>query len=122
MEISIEFMKSCSYTSLLTIFLVNVKLKGGSGERSFEGISVSSFLSSIGLEQLIGIFQKELITMDILMETGHTELKEVGINAYGYRHRILKGVERLISSKGTCIPKRNTNKSVHSAKYMSVLK
>lgn len=28
---------------------------------------------------------------------GHRELKEIGINAYGHRHKIIKGVERLIS-------------------------
>lgn len=72
----------------------------GEGERSIEGISVSSFLSSIGLEQLRDIFEKEQITMDILVEMGHDELKEVGINAYGHRHKILKGMEKLIASKG----------------------
>ncbi|KAH9524840.1 Poly [ADP-ribose] polymerase tankyrase-2 [Bulinus truncatus] len=70
------------------------------GERSIEGISVSSFLSSVGLEQLRDIFEKEQITMDILVEMGHEELKEIGINAYGHRHKILKGVEKLIASKG----------------------
>ncbi|XP_059179207.1 poly [ADP-ribose] polymerase tankyrase-1-like isoform X1 [Physella acuta] len=70
------------------------------GERSIEGISVSSFLSSIGLEQLRDIFEKEQITMDILVEMGHDELKEIGINAYGHRHKILKGMEKLIASKG----------------------
>ena len=65
-----------------------------------DGISVSSFLSSIGLEHLRDIFEKEQITMDILVEMGHDELKEIGINAYGHRHKILKGVEKLISSKG----------------------
>jgi len=72
----------------------------GEGERSMDGISVSSFLSSIGLEHLRDIFEKEQITMDILVEMGHDELKEIGINAYGHRHKILKGVEKLISSKG----------------------
>ncbi|BFY98557.1 hypothetical protein BsWGS_01597 [Bradybaena similaris] len=72
----------------------------GEGERSIDCISVSSFLSSVGLEQLRDIFEKEQITMDILVEMGHEELKEVGINAYGHRHKILKGVEKLIASKG----------------------
>jgi len=30
---------------------------------------------------------------------GHKELKEIGINAYGHRHKIIKGVERLISGQ-----------------------
>lgn len=37
------------------------------------------------------------ITLDVLVEMGHKELKEIGINAYGHRHKIIKGVERLIS-------------------------
>ena len=36
------------------------------------------------------------ITMDILVDMGHEELKEVGINAYGHRHKIIKGVERVV--------------------------
>ena len=39
--------------------------------------------------------------MDILVEMGHEELKEVGINAYGHRHKILKGLEKLMSSRGS---------------------
>lgn len=39
------------------------------------------------------------ITLDVLVEMGHRELKEIGINAYGHRHKIIKGVERLISGQ-----------------------
>ncbi|KAL5021726.1 hypothetical protein ScPMuIL_000881 [Solemya velum] len=70
------------------------------GERSIDTISVFSFLSTIGLEQLRDVFENEQITMDILVEMGHEELKDVGINAYGHRHKILKGVEKLLSGKG----------------------
>ena len=78
------------------------------GERSLETMSVGSFLSNIGLEQLRDIFEQEQITMDILVEMGHDELKDIGINAYGHRHKILKGVEKLLSGKGnimcsTCV-------------------
>lgn len=69
------------------------------GERSLEAVSVSSFLCNIGLEQLRDIFDQEQITMDILVEMGHDELKDIGINAYGHRHKILKGVEKLLSGK-----------------------
>ena len=41
--------------------------------------------------------------MDILVEMGHDELKDVGINAYGHRHKILKGVEKLIATHGIFI-------------------
>ena len=78
------------------------------GERSLETMSVGSFLSNIQLEQLRDIFEQEQITMDILVEMGHDELKDIGINAYGHRHKILKGVEKLLSGKGnvmcsTCV-------------------
>jgi tankyrase len=63
------------------------------GERTVDNISVSSFLTSVGLEQLRDIFEKEQITMDILVEMGHDELKDIGINAYGHRHKILKGLD-----------------------------
>ena len=34
--------------------------------------------------------------MDVLVDMGHEELKEVGIVAYGHRHKLLKAVkERL---------------------------
>ena len=37
------------------------------------------------------------ISLDVLVEMGHKELKEIGINAYGHRHKIIKAVERLLS-------------------------
>ena len=52
------------------------------------------------LEHLKDIFDNEQITMDILVEMGHEELKDVGINAYGHRHKILKGVEKLVTVHG----------------------
>lgn len=70
------------------------------GERSIESLSVAGLLASLGLEQLRDIFEQEQITMDILMEMGHEELKDIGINAYGHRHKILKGVEKLVSCRG----------------------
>lgn len=70
------------------------------GERTLEGVSVYAFLGSLGLEQLRDIFEREQITMDILMEMGHEELKDIGINAYGHRHKILKGMEKLMASRG----------------------
>ncbi|XP_042370672.1 poly [ADP-ribose] polymerase tankyrase-2-like [Plectropomus leopardus] len=44
------------------------------------------------------------ITLDVLVEMGHRELKEIGINAYGHRHKIIKGVERLISGPQSVNP------------------
>lgn len=39
------------------------------------------------------------ITLDVLVEMGHKELKEIETNAYGHRHKLIKGVERLISGQ-----------------------
>ncbi|KAK8741276.1 hypothetical protein OTU49_002592, partial [Cherax quadricarinatus] len=59
-------------------------------------MSIASFLNSLGLEHLRDIFEREDITLDILAEMGHEELKTIGINAYGHRHKLLKGVEKLL--------------------------
>lgn len=78
----------------------NMERTMAEGERGIDSMSVSAFLNSVGLEQLVCVFEKEQISMDILVEMGHDELKEVGINAYGHRHKILKGIEKLAASKG----------------------
>ncbi|XP_072281308.1 poly [ADP-ribose] polymerase tankyrase-2 isoform X2 [Pyxicephalus adspersus] len=62
-------------------------------------LSINQFLRNLGLEHLIDIFEREQITLDVLIEMGHKEFKEIGINAYGHRHKIIKGVERLISGQ-----------------------
>ncbi|XP_059386139.1 poly [ADP-ribose] polymerase tankyrase-2-like [Carassius carassius] len=67
-------------------------------------LSISQFLHSLGLEHLLEIFDREQITLDVLVEMGHTELKEIGVNAYGHRHKIIKGVERLISGPQSLNP------------------
>jgi len=60
-----------------------------------ENLSIAKFLEEIGLGCLQDIFDNEQITMDILVEMGHDELKDIGISAYGHRHKILKRIERL---------------------------
>ncbi|XP_053307185.1 poly [ADP-ribose] polymerase tankyrase-2 isoform X1 [Spea bombifrons] len=62
-------------------------------------LSINQFLRNLGLDHLIDIFEREQITLDVLIEMGHKEFKEIGINAYGHRHKIIKGVERLISGQ-----------------------
>ncbi|ELW66702.1 Tankyrase-2 [Tupaia chinensis] len=61
--------------------------------------SITQFVRNLGLEHLMDIFEREQITLDVLVEMGHKELKEIGINAYGHRHKLIKGVERLISGQ-----------------------
>lgn len=62
--------------------------------------NVSSFLSSQQLHHLIELFEREQITLDILAEMGHDDLKQVGVSAYGFRHKILKGIAQLRATTG----------------------
>lgn len=55
-------------------------------------VTIPMFLSSLGLDFLIQTLIREHITIDILAEMGHEELKAIGVSAYGHRHRILKGL------------------------------
>uniref|UniRef100_A0A8B9KYW1 Poly [ADP-ribose] polymerase n=1 Tax=Astyanax mexicanus TaxID=7994 RepID=A0A8B9KYW1_ASTMX len=91
------------------------KLLGTSGdegamrvEKTEEGVapdmSISQFLQKLGLKYLLEIFDREQITLDVLVEMGHKELKEIGISAYGHRHKIIRGVERLISAPQSLNP------------------
>lgn len=83
--------------------------------------TLASFLSSLQLEHLIEVFEKEQITLEILAEMSHEDLKQVkfnfknqiynyiasfikflqvGITAYGFRHKILRGISILRSTSG----------------------
>nr|XP_020658845.1 tankyrase-2 [Pogona vitticeps] len=73
--------------------------------------SINQFVRNLGLEHLIDVFEREQITLDVLVEMGHKELKEIGINAYGHRHKIIKGVERLISGQQGLNPYLTLNTS-----------
>jgi hypothetical protein len=53
----------------------------------------------LGLEHLCELLEREQITLDILAEMGHEDLKQIGVTAYGHRHKLIKGVEKLYSSK-----------------------
>ncbi|XP_051819877.1 poly [ADP-ribose] polymerase tankyrase-1 isoform X2 [Antechinus flavipes] len=78
---------------------------GAAGAQRKEGevtgldMNISQFLKSLGLEHLRDIFETEQITLDVLADMGHEELKEIGINAYGHRHKLIKGVERLLGGQ-----------------------
>ncbi|CAG9789801.1 unnamed protein product [Diatraea saccharalis] len=64
--------------------------------------SLQTFLSSIGLEQLCGVLEREQITVDILSEMSHEDLRAVGVAAYGHRHRLLKAARHsLRAASGT---------------------
>ncbi|XP_069756678.1 poly [ADP-ribose] polymerase tankyrase-2-like isoform X2 [Narcine bancroftii] len=99
---------ACSLDTLSTSFCElasSGRLCGAEGISSIEkkvpGIhmTINQFLRNLGLEHLCDIFEKEQITLDVLVEMGHNELKEIGINAYGHRHKIIKSVERLVAGQ-----------------------
>uniref|UniRef100_A0A7M4EI95 Poly [ADP-ribose] polymerase n=1 Tax=Crocodylus porosus TaxID=8502 RepID=A0A7M4EI95_CROPO len=69
------------------------------GEVTGLDMNITQFLKSLGLEHLRDIFETEQITLDVLADMGHEELKEIGINAYGHRHKLIKGVERLLGGQ-----------------------
>ncbi|XP_010781024.1 tankyrase-1-like [Notothenia coriiceps] len=77
---------------------------GASGSDRKEGetlldMTINQFLKSLGLEHLRETFQREQISLDVLADMGHEELKEIGINAYGHRHKLIKGIERLLGGQ-----------------------
>lgn len=41
--------------------------------------------------------------MDVLVDMGHKELKEVGIVAFGHRHKLLKAVKERLGGQGCTI-------------------
>ncbi|XP_037338637.2 poly [ADP-ribose] polymerase tankyrase-1-like isoform X2 [Pungitius pungitius] len=69
------------------------------GEMAMLDMNISQFMKSLGLEHLRDIFEREQISLDVLADMGHEELKEIGINAYGHRHKLIKGVERLLGGQ-----------------------
>ena len=48
---------------------------------------------------------------------GHEELKEIGINAYGHRHKLIKGIERLLGGQQG----QDTSERVHDCSQSSQL-
>lgn len=53
---------------------------------------IFQYLTSIELEHLTNIFEKERITWDILCEMSHEQLIKIGVAAYGDRHKIIKEI------------------------------
>ncbi len=63
-------------------------------------MSMGAFLASLGLETLREIFDREHINVEILADMGHEDLKQIGITAFGHRHKLIKGLEKLVSGNG----------------------
>ena len=60
-------------------------------------------ICSLSLEQLREVFEREQVSVDILSEMGHEELKQIGITAFGHRHKLIKGLEKIVSGNGRCL-------------------
>ena len=66
-------------------------------EHDTANMTLASFLNKVdpAYERLyLKIFEDEQINLDILSEMSHEQLKEIGITAYGVRHKILQGVDK----------------------------
>lgn len=73
----------------------------------FEDKIVSKLLRRIGEKSLIPLFSQQRITMEMLMDLNHADLREVGIDIFGQRHKILTEVARLKRGKYLLIYLRN---------------
>jgi hypothetical protein len=54
--------------------------------------TMDSFLRSLGLAQLCDLFNREEITLEVLAEMDHVQLKGIGVYAYGHRHILFKKI------------------------------
>lgn len=63
-------------------------------------MSMGAFLASLGLESLREIFDREHINVEILADMGHEDLRQIGVTAFGHRHKLIKGLEKLVSGNG----------------------
>ena len=67
------------------------------GKAPWEDITIHAFLTGLQLEDLyLETFDREHITMDVLIEMSHDDLVSVGITAFGHRHKIIKKVRELV--------------------------
>lgn len=55
----------------------------------------------------MSVFSAEHISMDVLVEMTHDSLKDIGVGAYGHRHKILRGIKDLQAR----IPERKKHKT-----------
>ena len=56
--------------------------------------TIENFLLSIGREEVVKIFEKEMIDFETLPEITHEDLVSIGVNAFGQRHKIIKEVKK----------------------------
>ena len=69
------------------------------GRAAWEKLSVEELLASLQLDSLGEIFQREHITMDVLVEMTNEDLQSIGVDAFGHRHKILRRTKELTSTE-----------------------
>ncbi|CAG5098084.1 Oidioi.mRNA.OKI2018_I69.XSR.g15365.t1.cds [Oikopleura dioica] len=69
--------------------------------------AMKNFLAGTEFEKYIALFEQEEITLDVLAEISHDELKNLGIKAYGHRHRLLRAVRKQCSGPDSSIIQAN---------------
>ena len=67
---------------------------------SWDSNSMEEFLTDLELEHLLLIFEREHITMDVLMDMSHVDLSSIGVTAFGHRHRIIRKAKELAHTGG----------------------
>jgi hypothetical protein len=82
-------------------------IKGESKAHEFEDLDVSRLLRRIGEESLIPLLSEQRVTMEMLMDLSHADLREVGVDIFGQRHKILAEIARLKQGKCTSIYSKN---------------
>ena len=90
---------------------------------SNEDITIEVFLSKINMSHLLSLFLKEEVTLDVLLEMGHDDLKNLGLSTYGQRHRILKGIKdyKIATAKGAVPGDNPFHSNVVSGDYPDII-
>ena len=88
---------------------------------------LKDILTKFEMMNLLEKFESELITLDMLKEMNHNDLKSIGITTFGHRHKILKEimsyrppsiVENVVNSaqfQFGCVNCRGENFNTHGA-------
>ncbi len=64
-------------------------------------MSIKDFLVGLQLDHLyFDLFQREHITMDILVDMSHDDMVSIGLSAFGHRHKIIRKVKELVHNGG----------------------
>ena len=84
------------YLRILVLLIISGVVP--TGRAAWANVSVEELLSSLQLESLTDIFQKEHISMDVLVEMSNDDLASIGVSAFGHRHKILRRTKEFTST------------------------